>query len=79
MAYLAYTLLGTVFLIMKEKVANYLKSLNVGKTPTEIGLALGKDYNTASSSVSNTLKKLVNEGIVYKMKIDGKVLYGWVR
>ena len=64
---------------MKEKVANYLKTLNVGKTPTEIGLALGKNYNTASSSVSNPLKKLVDEGVVYKMKIDGKVLYGWVR
>jgi len=64
---------------MKEKVANYLKKLNVGKTPTEIGLALGKNYNTASSSVSNPLKKLVDDGLVYKMKIDGKVLYGWVR
>ena len=64
---------------MKDKVAIYLKTLNVGKTPTEIGLALGKEYNTASSSVTNPLKKLVEEGLVYKMKIDGKVLYGWVR
>ena len=64
---------------MKEKVKNYLKSINVGKTPTEIGLALGKDYNSASSSVFNPLKKLIEEGLVYKMKIDGKTLYGWVR
>jgi predicted transcriptional regulator len=64
---------------MKEQVKNYLKSLNAGKTPTQIGLALGKDYNTASSSVTNALKSLVNEGLVYKTKIDGKVLYGWVR
>lgn len=64
---------------MKEKVADYLKTLNIGKTPTEIGLALGKNYNTASSSVSIPLKKLVDEGVVYKMKIDGRVLYGWVR
>jgi len=28
---------------MKEKVANYLKNSKVGKTPTEIGLVLGKD------------------------------------
>lgn len=64
---------------MKEKVKNYLKSLNVGKTPTEIGLALGVDYNSASSSVTHSLKKLIEEGLVYKAKIDGKVLYGWVR
>ena len=64
---------------MKEQVKNYLKSLNVGKTPTQIGLSLGKDYNTASSSVTNALKSLVNEGLVYKTKIDRKVLYGWVR
>ena len=64
---------------MKEKVADYLKTLNIGKTPTEIGLALGKNNNTASSSVSIPLKKLVDEGVVYKMKIDGRVLYGWVR
>ena len=38
---------------MKEKVSKYLKSLNIGKTPTEIGIALGKDYNSASSSVTN--------------------------
>ena len=64
---------------MKEKVANYLKTLNIGKTPTQIGLALGKDYNSASSSVTNALKSLVNDGLVYKIKIDGNVLYGWVR
>lgn len=61
---------------MKEKVANYLKTLAKLKTPTEIGLALGKNYNTASSFVSNPfLKKLVDDGVVYKMKIDGKVLW----
>lgn len=63
---------------MKEKVANYLKNLKVGKTPTEIGLALGKDYNSASSSVTTPLKKLVNEKLVYKKKIGRKVLYYWV-
>lgn len=42
---------------MKEKVLEYLKSQYVGKTPTKIGLALGKDYNSASSSVNVPLKK----------------------
>lgn len=64
---------------MKEKVANYLKSINVGKTPTEIGLALGKSYTQASPSVNTPLKKLVEEGLVYREKNDGKVLYGWIR
>ena len=64
---------------MKEKIKEYLKSIKVGKTPTEIGLALGKNYNSASSSVNNPLKKLIEEGLVYKMKIDGKTLYGWIR
>lgn len=64
---------------MKEKVASYLKKINVGKTPTEIGMALGKDYNSASSSVSKSLKKLVEDGLVSKMKIDKKVLYRWIR
>ena len=64
---------------MKEKIKEYLKSIKVGKTPTEIGLALGKNHNSASSSVNNPLKKLIEEGLVYKMKIDGKTLYGWIR
>ena len=64
---------------MKEKIITYLQSINIGKTPTEIGLALGKNYNTASSSVTNPLKKLIEEGLVYKMKVDGKTLYGWIR
>jgi predicted transcriptional regulator len=64
---------------MKEKVSTYLKQFNVGKTPTEIGLALGKGYNQASSSVSNPLKSLIKDGLVDKVKIDGKILYYWVR
>jgi DNA-binding transcriptional ArsR family regulator len=60
---------------MKEKVLAYLKQFNVGKTPTEIGIALGKNYNSASSSVSIPLKQLVDDDIVIREKIDGKILY----
>jgi predicted transcriptional regulator len=70
-------MLGVVF--MKEKVSNYLKSVNVGKSPTEIGLALGKCYVQASSSVNGALKSLLKDGLISKSKIDKKVLYKWVR
>lgn len=53
---------------MKEEVLEYLKSQTEGRTPTEIGLALGKDYNSASSSVNRPLKKLIEEGLVKKEK-----------
>jgi DNA-binding transcriptional ArsR family regulator len=64
---------------IKEQVTKYLKSINTGKTPTEIGLALGKSYDTASSSVSSALKSLIDDELVTKSKIDGKVLYKWNR
>lgn len=64
---------------MKDKVIEYLKGVNTGKTPTEIGLALGKTYTSASSSVTPALKSLVENGFVTKEKIDGKILYKWNR
>jgi hypothetical protein len=64
---------------MKDKVIEYLKSMNNGKTPTEIGLALGKPYNSASSSVSPALKYLVKCGLATRQIIDRKVLYSWKR
>lgn len=64
---------------IKEKVLNYLKGFNTGKGPTEIGLALGKDYNTASSSVSPSLKKLVDERKITRQVLDGKVTYKYKR
>ena len=64
---------------MKLQVTEYLKTQNNGMTPTQIGLALGKIYNNASSSVNNPLKQLVSEGLVLREKIDGKVLYKWNR
>jgi len=60
---------------MKEKVLTYLINQEGGKTPTEIGIALGKDYNQASSSVSKALKQLIEENWVERYKINGKVLY----
>lgn len=64
---------------MKEKVLAYLKSQNTGKGPTDIGLALGKDYNTASSSVSPALKQLTKDGIIKRQKVDGKITYQYKR
>lgn len=63
---------------MKEKVLTYLFNQEVGKTPTEIGIALGKDYNQASSSVSKALKQLIEENWVERYKINGKVLYKYI-
>lgn len=60
---------------MKERVIRYLKEVSMPKTPTEIGLALGKDYNSASSSVNAALKKLVLEGKVIRFKRGNKVTY----
>lgn len=60
---------------MKERIYEYLKKYPYGKTPTQIGLALGKTYNTASSSVNNPLKKLMDEGKVLKIRIDGVTKY----
>jgi len=62
----------------KDNVLMYLSRLNVGKTPTEIGLALGSNYNSASSSVSPALKSLVRDGLVSRSKIDGRVLYKYI-
>ncbi len=60
---------------MEEKILNLLLFYPNGKTPTEIGLLLGKNYNTASSSVTMPLKKLVAKGKVTRNKIDGKVVF----
>lgn len=38
--------------------------------PTEIGLILGKPYNTASSYCSNSLKKLMATGKIIKITTD---------
>ena len=63
---------------IRDKVISHLKEIKIGQTPTQIGLAIGKDYNSASSSVTNPLKKLVEEKLVSKIKTDGKVLYSWI-
>lgn len=61
---------------MKILVLDYLmKTPYEGKTPTQIGLALGRQYNEASSSVSAALKSLQMEGKVMRYKDNGKVKY----
>ena len=61
---------------MKELILIYLRKIGKGETPTEIALALG--YNS-SSNVAAPLKKLVNDGVVGRECIDGKVLYKFLR
>ena len=63
---------------IKDKVLTYLKTVNIPQTPTQIGLAIGKDYNSASSSVTSPLKSLIEEGLVSKEKNSGKVLYSLI-
>jgi DNA-binding Lrp family transcriptional regulator len=49
---------------------------NVGLiSPTEIGMKLGKPYNSASSYCSGSLKKLMEAGKVIRIKADGKIKY----
>ena len=64
---------------MREKIINYLKCRPGGSTPTNIGLSLGKKYSTASSSVSYWLKKLKDEGVVKRYKINGRVIYKYIQ
>lgn len=61
---------------MKDKVLQFLRDnpLKV-HSPTEIGVALGKDYNQASSSVSGALKALEKEGLISKLKVGRIVNY----
>lgn len=61
---------------MKTLVLDYLiKYPHEGKTPTQIGMALGKQYSEASSSVAGALKSLIKEGKVIRYKDDKKVKY----
>lgn len=49
---------------MKEKILEYLKDKPFGARPTQIGMALGKKYVNASSSVNQPLKQLIKQGKV---------------
>jgi len=60
---------------MKTLILDYLIKFPEGKTPTQIGMALGRNYSTASAAVSGALKSLIKEGKVKKLKIDKKVKY----
>lgn len=63
---------------IKEQVINYLKDVAIEKTPTQIGLFLGKKYNSASSSVTPALKALVKDNIVKLNKKGNVALYSWI-
>lgn len=57
------------------KILGIIKKHGTFITPTHIGMKLHQPYNTASSYCSSTLKKLMNEGMIMRAKIDGKVFY----
>ena len=48
----------------KEILAIIQKNPTSFHSPTKIGIALGKKYNEASSYCTNSLKKLVEAGIL---------------
>ena len=59
----------------KDKSILAIISAHLGAIgPTEIGMQLGKSYNAASSYCSNSLKKLMDAGLIVKIKTD-KVRY----
>ncbi len=61
---------------MKELVLDYLMKFPYeGKTSIQIGVALGKDYASASSSVSKSLKRLLMDGEIIRYNDDKKVKY----
>lgn len=57
-----------------SKILEVIKSSPIGKTPTEIGMKLGKSYGQASSYCSSSLKKLMEAGVIIKIKTE-KVRY----
>lgn len=63
---------------VSERVAELLRSnKDCVYTPTEIGEALGYDYNQASGAVAPALKKLVAEGKVAREVMGRSVDYYW--
>lgn len=56
------------------KILEVIKSSPIGKTPTEIGMKLGKHYGQASSYCSSSLKKLMEAGMIVKIRL-GNVRY----
>lgn len=51
-----------------EKVKELYAATQVPVSPTTVGLALGRNYDTASSYCSNALRKAVNLGILVNRK-----------
>jgi len=62
---------------VQTEVLQYLMKNNIWHTPTEIGKAFGKDYNSASFWACKKLKVLVTKKIVKKSKLGYKqnILY----
>lgn len=60
----------------KQLVFDYLKTTPFeGKTPTQIGMALGYSYSSASSTVNSSIKSLLKESKITRYKDGHRVKY----
>lgn len=55
----------------QQNILNALKGKRKGLTPTEVGMAIGFEYATASAAVNNSLQRLIKEGYVVYSKENG--------
>lgn len=61
---------------IKDQIIQFLRDNPGWHTPTEIGIGIGKQYESASSSVSQPLKSLEAVGAVEReVLVPYKVLY----
>lgn len=60
---------------VQDKVLETLGLNPNGLTPTQIGIKLGYTYTSASATVSQPLKKLIEKGLVTKQRIDNQTKY----
>lgn len=68
--------MGDIKLTDKDKsILDIIKNNKIGLSPTEIGMKLGKSYNSASSYCSSSLRKLKEAGEIIKIKIGPKTIY----
>ena len=61
---------------IKDQIIQFLEKNPGWHTPTQIGMGIGKPYNSASSSVSQPLKNLEAVGTVERqVRVPYRVLY----
>jgi predicted transcriptional regulator len=63
--------MSEIKLTEKDKlILEVIKSTCGAIGPTEIGVKLGRSYNSVSSYCSGSLKKLMNAGLIVKITTD---------